>query len=71
MRLSFFDVLKWRTFGTLMADAGRDPGTLRFASRTGLLQSVVAPRRHAQLLVSSASSKRESSDERLSSCALR
>lgn len=71
MRLSFFEMLKWRTSGTLMADAGRDPGTLRCASRTGLLQSVVAPRRHAQLLVSSASSKRESSDERLSSCALR
>lgn len=33
MRLSFFDVLKWRTFGTLMADAGRDPGTLRSAYR--------------------------------------
>lgn len=29
MRLSFFDVLKWRISGTLMADAGRDPGTLR------------------------------------------
>ena len=60
MRLSFFEMLKWRT-----------SGTLRSAPRTGLLQSIVAPRRHAQLLVSSASSKRESSDERLSSCALR
>lgn len=45
MRLSFFEMLKWRTSGTLMADADRDPGTLRCASRTGLLQSVVAPRR--------------------------
>ena len=71
MRLSFFDVSKRRTSGTLMADAGRDPGTLRCAPRTGLMQSVVAPRRYAQLLVSSASSKRESNDERLSSCALR
>ncbi len=71
MRLSFFEMLKWRTSGTLMADAGRDPGTLRCAPRTGLMQSVVAPRRYAQLLVSSASSKRESNDERLSSCALR
>ena len=71
MRLSFFEMLKWRTSGTLMADAGRDPGTLRCAPRTGLLQSIVAPRRHAQLLVSSASSKRESNDERLSPCALR
>ena len=71
MRLSFFDVLKWRISGTLMADAGRDPGTLRCAPRTGLLQSFVAPRRYAQLLVSSASSKRESNDESLSSCALR
>ncbi len=33
MRLSFFEMLKWRIFGTLMADAGRDPGTLRFAYR--------------------------------------
>lgn len=32
MRLSFFEMLKWRTFGTLMADAGRDPGTLRCAA---------------------------------------
>ena len=71
MRLSFFDVLKWRTSGTLMADAGRDPGTLRCAPRTGLMQSVVAPRRYAQLLVSSASSKRESNDECLSLFALR
>lgn len=45
MRLSFFEMLKRRISGTLMADAGRDPGTLRCASRTGLLQSVVAPRR--------------------------
>ena len=71
MRLSFFEMLKWRTSGTLMADAGRDPGTLRFAPCTGLLQSFVAPRRYVQLLVNSASSKRESNDERLSSCALR
>ena len=71
MRLSFFEMLKWRTSGTLMADAGRDPGTLRCAPRAGLLQSVVAPRRYAQLLVSSASSKRESNDERLSLCAIR
>lgn len=48
MRLSFFEMLKWRTSGTLMADAGRDPGTLRCALRTGLLQSVVAPRRRAK-----------------------
>ena len=33
MRLSFFEMLKWRTSGTLMADAGRDPGTLRSAYR--------------------------------------
>lgn len=26
MRLSFFEMLKWRTSGTLVADAGRDPG---------------------------------------------
>ncbi len=71
MRLSFFEMLKRRISGTLMADAGRDPGTLRCAPRTELLQSFVAPRRHAQLLVSSASSKRESNDERLSSCVLR
>ena len=71
MRLSFFDVSKWRTSGTLMADAGRDPGTLRCALRTGLLQSVVAPRRNALVWISSASSKRESNDERLSPCALR
>lgn len=71
MRLSFFEMLKWRTSGTLMADAGRDPGTLRCAPRTGLLQSVVAPRRNALVWISSASSKRESSDERLTPCALR
>ena len=41
----FFEMLKWRTSGTLMADAGRDPGTLRCAPCTGLLQSFVAPRR--------------------------
>lgn len=33
MRLSFFEMLKRRTSGTLMADAGRDPGTLRSAYR--------------------------------------
>ena len=71
MRLSFFEMLKWRTSGTLMADAGRDPGTQSAAQRAGLLQSVVAPRRNALVWISSASSKRESNDECLSPCAIR
>ena len=47
MRLSFFEMLKWRASGTLCDEE------------------------NALVWVSSASSKRESSDERLSPCALR